>query len=810
MWRSLIRVHPSARLHVLCLDDACLEILEGQRLQNVCLHDLRALEAADPELSRARGNRQLLEYYFTLTPCWPRHLLLTEPEIQRLTYLDADVFFLADPQVILDEMGDASIGVVEHRFPEHLASLVQYGRFNVGWLTFTRDATSRLCLDEWRQQCLDWCFDRAEDGRFAEQKYLDEWPSRFERVHVIQHPGANVAPWNLGRYDVASDGDGIVRVNGDQVLFFHAHGFVPAGPGRERRTNLETYGVSATDALMRGIFDPYERALQAAIADLAEPLASALHAQSPCGLERGYREPVGRLSTTSDEDASGTLLHRIQALERDRERTSREMSALAERLRTAEATVAVQAQTLSQLQTQVSRMPSLPAVRFSPPFEPVFRGWIDEPAAAPQACRFVLRGWCYRTDGTAVDAVRATDGRSRFVGSYGLSRPDVWAHFDGEPASDRCGYQIAVLASRGPVTFTIEARLPDGSWQPVQSVDIPAPWGDTAVPRLRRAQFWWRAWLGNPTAFGSLSRLETDWLMAHLSARSGLTLKTEPQHAPRARRPERFPRMRHTIDRLPRFAVVTPSFNQATFLERTLTSVLDQPGVHVEYVVPDGGSTDGSVEILRRYAGRLSHWHSGADAGQAAAIVEGFGTVSIGRDDLMLYLNSDDELMPGALQFVASYFANHPEVDVVYGHRVLVDEQSQEVGRWFTPRNALDQLHLVDVIPQETMVWRKRAWDAVGGIDRTFAFAMDWDLLLRFKAAGLRFARLPYFLAAFRMHSQQKTQARMSDTGVPEMDALRRRTLGREATVEELQRASYEAGIDSILVGRLFGYGIRA
>jgi glycosyltransferase involved in cell wall biosynthesis len=263
------------------------------------------------------------------------------------------------------------------------------------------------------------------------------------------------------------------------------------------------------------------------------------------------------------------------------------------------------------------------------------------------------------------------------------------------------------------------------------------------------------------------------------------------------------------MERLPRITIVTPSLQQGSFLEQTIRSVLDQRDVEIDYIVQDGGSTDNSVPLVRRYAARLAHWESIGDGGQADAIVRGFSHGAGRPDDLMMYLNSDDTLMEGAARFVAEYFAQHPEVDVAYGHRVLIDDHGREIGRWFTPRLACSDLRLHDFIPQETLFWRRRIWDRVGGIDTSFRFALDWDLLLRFSAAGARFARLPWFLGGFRLHSRQKTTTLLQDDGIPEMDALRRRTLGRTPTHDELHLAMRRAQLDSALVCALFQRGWR-
>jgi len=236
----------------------------------------------------------------------------------------------------------------------------------------------------------------------------------------------------------------------------------------------------------------------------------------------------------------------------------------------------------------------------------------------------------------------------------------------------------------------------------------------------------------------------------------------------------------------PLISIVTPSFNQGHVLEATLQSVLGQGYPALEYVVQDGGSTDESVAILERYADRLLAWESGPDGGQAPAINRGLRRTN---GEIMAYLNSDDILLPGALASVASYFRRHPEVDVVYGHRVLIDDAGAEIGRWVLPPHDDQAIAFADFIPQETMFWRRRAWEAVGGgIDESFRFAMDWDLILRFRAAGMTFRRLPRFLGAFRVWQDQKSVSWWLPVGRRETERLAARTLGAAPSREQVRR----------------------
>ena len=263
---------------------------------------------------------------------------------------------------------------------------------------------------------------------------------------------------------------------------------------------------------------------------------------------------------------------------------------------------------------------------------------------------------------------------------------------------------------------------------------------------------------------------------------------------------------------LPTIAVVTPSYGQEKFIERTLRSVLDQAYPKLLYVVQDGGSKDRSAAIIERHAAQLHHWESVRDKGQADAICRGFAhaTPALQPNDVMAWLNSDDLLAPGALRFVGEYFAAHPEIDVLYGHRIIIDEEDRDVGRWIMPRHNPKTLEWIDYVPQETMFWRKRAWDLTGGIDPSFQFALDWDLLARFQQAGCRMVRVPYFLGAFRVHAEQKTSQAIHTTGADEMRRIRTRFHGeRQDDVDTINRHARHARFWGAITARLHEAGIR-
>ena len=233
----------------------------------------------------------------------------------------------------------------------------------------------------------------------------------------------------------------------------------------------------------------------------------------------------------------------------------------------------------------------------------------------------------------------------------------------------------------------------------------------------------------------------------------------------------------------PTISIVTPSFQHGRFIERTVQSVVGQKYPALEYVVQDGGSTDGTLEILEHVGDRLTRWVSEPDGGHADALNRGFRWTT---GEIMGWLNSDDLLLPGSLAYVAGYFASNPSVDVIYGNRLMIDDCDGEVGAWILPPHDDSALALADFVPQETLFWRRRIWEAAGScLDESFEYALDWDLLLRFREAGARIVRLPRFIGAFRVHDGQRTSAEYS-LGLEEMDRLRERVHGRPLSIEEV------------------------
>ena len=207
----------------------------------------------------------------------------------------------------------------------------------------------------------------------------------------------------------------------------------------------------------------------------------------------------------------------------------------------------------------------------------------------------------------------------------------------------------------------------------------------------------------------------------------------------------------------PLISIVTPSFNQAPFLKQTIESVLSQDYAQVEYIVVDGGSTDGSQAIIQSYADRLAHWESTPDNGQTDAINKGFARAT---GKYLAWLNSDDVYQPGAITEAVAYLERHPEAGMVYSDCTFIDAQGREIGRFPAAQTDYGRLRRGYVhIPQQSSFFRADLWRKVGPLDPSFYFAMDYDLWVRLA----REAPLVYLpgrvWASFRLHGDAKTIA---------------------------------------------------
>jgi len=260
LYHSLLEHAGDFKLWTLCFDDETWHILKALRLERTEL--IRRSEFENPELLAIKDNRTPVEYYWTATPDLPLYVFNQDASISQVTYLDADLFFFAPPDPIEQGLGDGSILLVEHRYSPDLAYLAaESGVYNVCLLTFRRDENALTCLQWWRERCLEWCYARVEDGKMGDQKYLDDWPTRFPGVVVLKHLGCGVAPWNIQNYRLYQRGSA-VWVGDVPLIFYHFHQFKPLGPRQFDLAQRYRLSRSQIDLIYRPYIAAVRRTIQ--------------------------------------------------------------------------------------------------------------------------------------------------------------------------------------------------------------------------------------------------------------------------------------------------------------------------------------------------------------------------------------------------------------------------------------------------------------------------------------------------------------------------------------------------------------------
>ena len=279
MYDSLEQHCPSFHLTAFCFDEEAERLLGWLALPCLSTVSLRELETFDRELPATKDDRTRLEYCCTATPDLPLFMFASRPDLDEITYLDADLCFFADPEPLFAELGGDSVLMIPHRFPKHLRHHEVNGLFNVQFLTFRRDENGLACLQWWHDRCIEWCYFRLEETRFADQKYLDQWPQLFEGVHILRHKGGGLAPWNVSGYDVRVVGD-TVMVDEDPLVFFHFH---KVRVRRNGHYDWQAPGYPVSGRVRELIYEPYLEALDDAKRRVwaVDPLFSAGLSSAP-------------------------------------------------------------------------------------------------------------------------------------------------------------------------------------------------------------------------------------------------------------------------------------------------------------------------------------------------------------------------------------------------------------------------------------------------------------------------------------------------------------------------------------------------
>lgn len=225
---------------------------------------------------------------------------------------------------------------------------------------------------------------------------------------------------------------------------------------------------------------------------------------------------------------------------------------------------------------------------------------------------------------------------------------------------------------------------------------------------------------------------------------------------------------------LPKISVVVPSYNQAKFLKESLQSIIEQNYPNLELIVIDGGSTDGSVEVIKTYEKYITYWVSEPDGGQTKGLIKGFNHAT---GDIQCWLNSDDLLVKGTLAYVALYFKLNPHIDAVFGNALWIDAENQPLREQREiPFNRFIWMYTYNYIPGMSMFWRKYIYERVGGLNPEFDLAMDADLWIRFAEVG-KIAHVPEIWSHMRFYPEQKNR-RLRDKSDAEDLRIRERYWG--------------------------------
>ncbi len=221
LYESLLKVCDNFKLWILCFDDVTYNLLKKMNLKNIELISLKEFE--DKELLKIKNIRSPVEYCWTCTPSLPLYILKNNPSLDMITYLDADLFFYSNPNPVYEEFGNNSILIIEHKYSSAYEKYEKTsGKYNVQFLIFRNDSNAIECLKWWRERCNEWCFFKHEDGKLGDQKYLDDWPGKFKGVHVLQHKGGGLAPWNVQKYSIRKV-DNKIFIDDNELIFYHFH-----------------------------------------------------------------------------------------------------------------------------------------------------------------------------------------------------------------------------------------------------------------------------------------------------------------------------------------------------------------------------------------------------------------------------------------------------------------------------------------------------------------------------------------------------------------------------------------------------------
>jgi hypothetical protein len=245
---------------VVAFDDIAFEYLNARKSDlGLIVRKSSDLLAKFPELARVSGARKYSELFFTSSPFLVKLAMEEVSPGALVIYLDADLFFFESPDTVFTDLGNGSVGIIEHNYPKSRQRLAsKYGTFNVGMVIFRNDQQGQLVLNWWAARCIEWCHDYPLDGKYADQGYLDHFPRLSPQTVILKNPGFNLAPWNTSSSTLSTDQHKVL-VNNQPLVFFHFHGLTRMG-GSFVSGQL-TYWSPLGRSVFQAIYKPYVKAL---------------------------------------------------------------------------------------------------------------------------------------------------------------------------------------------------------------------------------------------------------------------------------------------------------------------------------------------------------------------------------------------------------------------------------------------------------------------------------------------------------------------------------------------------------------------
>lgn len=250
LYLSLLRQNVDFHLYVMAFDRDSFKALKNLSFDHMTVECMCDYE--DDFFLKLKTERNKAEYCWTCGPFVIHHFLVNY-KLPAITYLDSDLFFIGNPQIAFNEIGDNSVAITEQGVSEE--SSKKYGKYCVQFMYFKNDQNSLSALEWWRDACYNWCYQRVEDGKFGDQKYLDYFPQKFKNVYVIKNPGVGIAPWNVHRHKFKNSGLSILGEKKYDSVFFHMHGVRVYVHNNELLLDLDHFFIKNEDR--EYFFNPY-------------------------------------------------------------------------------------------------------------------------------------------------------------------------------------------------------------------------------------------------------------------------------------------------------------------------------------------------------------------------------------------------------------------------------------------------------------------------------------------------------------------------------------------------------------------------